>query len=289
MQNSYITCILSGGLGNQLFQIFSVMAFSVENKIVFKFINSQSVDNGYRKTYWNSFLYKLKKCLIEFYPQHGIFYYEKNFTYEPIIVNQKTLSPIVLKGYFQSYKYFQKHYDKIFEFLNIVNWQNVIKTKINTIYKNNLNLENSASMHFRIGDYALEKCNGIHPILSIEFYINALKCLNVKKNNIDTILYFYEKSNQSEIESNVLTLKKMFPKYNFVDTTNVVTEDWEQLILMSLCNSNVIANSTFSWWGAYLNKNSQCVIYPSIWFGIKLNNSTKDLFPENWIKVNAFN
>ena len=58
------------------------------------------------------------------------------------------------------------------------------------------------------------------------------------------------------------------------------------MLLMSNCNHNLIANSTFSWWGAYFNSNTERkVCYPSVWFGPECRNSTRDLFPENWVKV----
>jgi hypothetical protein len=64
-------------------------------------------------------------------------------------------------------------------------------------------------------------------------------------------------------------------------------EDWKQLLLMSVCDHNIIANSTFSWWGAYFNQNpGKMVCYPSAWFGPALNHDTRDLFPAGWVKIN---
>ena len=57
--------------------------------------------------------------------------------------------------------------------------------------------------------------------------------------------------------------------------------------MISLCQNNIISNSTFSWWGAYFNENKEKIIcYPSLWFRPDINNSTEDLFPEYWIKIN---
>jgi hypothetical protein len=64
-------------------------------------------------------------------------------------------------------------------------------------------------------------------------------------------------------------------------------EDWQQLLLMSCCRHNIIANSSFSWWAAYFNNNpDKIVCYPDKWFGPQLShNDTRDLCPENWNRI----
>ena len=62
--------------------------------------------------------------------------------------------------------------------------------------------------------------------------------------------------------------------------------DWEQLLIMSVCDHNIIANSSYSWWGAYLNENkNKTVMYPEKWFGKKMQqHNLCDLFPLTWNK-----
>ena len=82
-------------------------------------------------------------------------------------------------------------------------------------------------------------------------------------------------------------LKKTITNCAFIKVTDDV-EDWKQLLLMSACGNNIIANSSFSWWGAYLNTNpTKIVCYPEIWFGPKVTHDTRDLFPESWTKISC--
>ena len=63
-------------------------------------------------------------------------------------------------------------------------------------------------------------------------------------------------------------------------------DDWQQMLLMSCCNHNIIANSSFSWWGAWLS-NSEDVIAPTNWFGSESGLDDKDLVPERWERIDA--
>ena len=97
------------------------------------------------------------------------------------------------------------------------------------------------------------------------------------------ILYFKEKNDN--VDDIILQLESIFLDIEFICCMDA--NDWEHMFIMSFCEHNIIANSTFSWWSAYLNENiNKIVCYPSIWFGnVNRHLSTEDLFPKQWIKI----
>jgi hypothetical protein len=99
-------------------------------------------------------------------------------------------------------------------------------------------------------------------------------------------LFFCEKEDTAQVCQLVDKLHEIYPMVEFVKVDDSI-EDWKQMILMSCCNDHIIANSSFSWWGAYFNDNiDKRVIYPSQWFGPVLqHNDTRDLCPSGWIKI----
>jgi hypothetical protein len=284
-----ITCNISGGLGNQLFQVFTTINTAYKYNIRFWFQYKEGY--SHRSSYWNTIFKNLQNYLYLKYPKNLIkqkIYKEINFHYNeiilPVINDNET---VILHGYFQSNKYFNEYFEIIYYFLDIDNEKLKQKQK----YMEYIDFEKTTSIHFRIGDY--KKYPSIHPLLNIEYYIQSIEYLivNEKIKTGDTILYFYEATKEEEdlniIKYNIEHLKIKFNHIQFIDIHNFELTDWEELLIMSLCNSNIIANSTFSWWGAYFNLNeNKTVIYPSIWFGKNAQkNNTKDLFPENWIKI----
>jgi hypothetical protein len=87
------------------------------------------------------------------------------------------------------------------------------------------------------------------------------------------------------VESTITHLKTKFPFLKF-QRANPLLSDWEQMLLMSLCEDNIIANSSFSWWSAYFNSSvDKIVCYPSVWFGKDLKHNIKDLCPSKWRKI----
>jgi hypothetical protein len=283
-----ITCNLMGGLGNQIFQIFATISCAINCRYQFKFLNVDSLGGGpstLRYTFWNTFFNRLKPFLVDninIHPNNVI--REKGFTFNRLNINDyQKEEDIMLFGYFQSYKYFQENYQIICRLIGLQ------QIKDNLLIKVNLNedsFKNVISMHFRIGDY--KKIQHIHPLMSKEYYLRALNHIKANtKNNNYKILYFYEKDDNDDVIQIINYLQNIFKEYEFQSVNNDL-EDWEQLLLMGCCHHNIIANSSFSWWGAYFNSHKDKIVcYPSIWFGPSVPNNTDDLCLPEWVEIIA--
>lgn len=274
---------LMGGLGNQLFQIFCGIAYSLENRIPFKINATKAdlvspIDNiSKRPTYWTNFLSNLSTFTYQNQVNLPLFK-EPAFTYNKIpIINQD----FKLFGYYQSYKYFDHHYADLCRLINLDNQKTLIKNK----YKHYFNNKKVICIHFRIGD--LKNNSGHGPVIDNKY---AIVCLNYMKEKLADfssyeLLYFGEQTDNTIIETFIREIHIVFKNNYTIIDYNI--PDWEQLVLMSLCDHNIIANSTFSWWGAYFNNNvNKIVCYPSLWFGKNCNNNVTDLFPETWKQIN---
>jgi hypothetical protein len=165
-------------------------------------------------------------------------------------------------GYYQTEKYF-KHVEN--DLKNILSFKNKLSPYFIGL--------NTVSIHIRVGDYA--GLQQFHPICSSEYYISALENFTDQEY---TFLIFSD-----DIE---------YTKNMFGDQDNLIyiegNDPYTDLQMMSLCNHNIIANSSFSWWAAWLNKNpNKKVVAPKNWFGPAYEgvHNTKDLYPESWIIV----
>lgn len=279
-----LSVYIMGGLGNQLFQVFALISSALDHEKQFAIPYYEHTAVGLkRKTYWNDMLKHLKKYTFEKIGSNVVIYDEPHFNYTKLPVSY--MNGIMYRGYFQSEKYFLNNYTKICNIINL----NEIKNGVYIRYKTNHILDGSVniSMHFRLGDYkTIQEC---HPLITDNYYIQSLNYIlnNNKGNNKSLhVLFFCEKEDETIVKERIEYIKSKFKPIKFT-MCNHVLEDWEQLCLMSLCEHNIIANSSFSWWGAYFNDNSNKIVtYPSIWFGPKMNNlNTCDLFPDSWTKI----
>ena len=265
------TVHIMGGLGNQLFQIFALLSYSLTYKVPF-YLEHTPVVRKDRPFYWDTLLKSLKQFLK---PVTGIaIFNQKQFHYLEI---PHVPYPIKLFGYFQSYKYFEEHKHSIEKFIRLEEQRDNLK--------NDYDFTDLVCLHFRVGDYV--NLQHHHPLMPVEYYSMALKQLidRTKKDNWK-ILYFCEDNDINYVNEKVNSLKTQFPNLSFQKIDSKY-QDWEQMLIMSLCQHNIIANSSFSWWGAYFNKNvDKQVYYPSLWFGpAQGNKNTDDLFPPEWNKI----
>ncbi len=270
-----LSVTIMGGLGNQLFQIFTAMAYSIRYKKKL-FISKYKHDYKKRPPYWDNLLNTLTPILLDktiSLPQYN----EKAFHYEeiPNITNMS----FKLYGYFQSYKYFEDYSETICDLLKIKEWQN--KVKIN----NKIDYKNTISLHFRIGDY--KPLPEHHPMMPVGYYIKALETIieETRRDNWN-ILYFYQESDEEDVNNNIREIKQVSKNINFVPVDHKLL-DYEQMLLMSLCEHNIIANSSFSWWGAYFNINKDKIVCrPNIWFGQAMNiTNINDMSPPSWREI----
>jgi len=288
-----ITCKLQGGLGNQLFEIFTTIAYALKYNTSFFFLNNYQLGNGLngviiRHTYWDTFLSELKPFLKNMNQLPELMFIKEplfNYTELPKKLNVNCVAMLV--GYFQSPIYFENYKEFIFKLIKTTIKQNIIKNKVKNEFDFDNDTDNVISMHFRLGDY--KNYPEIYPILGIGYYINALTSILNRQptNNLNTIrvIYFCENADLDDVEKAIFLLKRRFPLLLF-QRAPLLLDDWEQLLLMSLCKNNIIANSSFSWWGAYLNSNpNKIVCYPEQWFDIKAGHNTRDLFPTDWTPV----
>jgi hypothetical protein len=273
-----------GGLGNQLFQIFATIAYAIKSKNRFVFLGVNQLGSGsttVRYTFWKTLLVKLNPFLVESLPQMYTIR-EKGFPYDELNVAEMVNNNIMINGYFQSYKYFEHSYDMIYRMLCI---DKIKETLMNKLHLNN-KLDNYVSMHFRIGDY--KKIQHYHPLATYNYYKGALT--HIQKCNPDvpfSILFFCEDIDMNDVMEKINRLMVEFPNYKFIRCDNKLA-DWEQMIFMSCCHHNIIANSSFSWWGAYFNSTKDKIVcYPSLWFGPAANSNTRDLCPSEWVRINV--
>lgn len=254
-----------GGLGNYLFQIASAYSYGIEyNKKLILTINDSVKVHNHLSTYKSNILSN-----IEFYDYKNLngykIYNEKSFDYNFL---EYLDGDVCLNGYFQSEKYFKK-YEKEVRTLFSYPYEYLISIKEK--YKNIL-LDKTCSIHVRRGDY-LSKPE-FHPTQSVEYYERAIELIN------DEFILLVFSDDIDWCKKNLMNLNKrtIFLHGN---------PDYEDLLLMSLCKSNIIANSSFSWWAAWLNNNSEKkVVAPSNWFGSSYNNhNTKDLYCDSWLII----
>jgi hypothetical protein len=282
-----VSCYLMGGLGNQLFQIFTTLAYGIRTNRNVLFPYTDVLEVGIKRpTYWRSFLHSLLPFTLYHHNDYTntelvLFprFNEAGFRYSEI-PNFTANQQILLVGYFQSYKYFHMHRDELFQLICLQKQ----KEEIQELYKAYFTFDHTISMHFRLGDY--KAIQDAHPLMTYDYYRKALNyILSYRNQKVYRVLYFCEKDDLDDV---LLIIEKLRKEFDIVEFLHVdpVIPDWQQMLFMSCCQDNIIANSSFSWFGAYFNtSDSKIVCYPDTWFGPRLTHDTSDLCPNEWNRI----
>ncbi len=252
---------LMGGLGNQLFIVAASYAYSLKHC---KRLYLPKVWDGIREdrpSYWNTLLKNLNRFTIDKIPDTKLnIYNEPTFGYKqiPFLKNN-----IRLNGYFQSPLYFIEYEKEIKELLKIPIQYTFDKTTV--------------AVHIRRGDYL--KHPDIHHVQNIIYYQNAQKKMEQILGYKPNYIYF---SDDKEWLRNSFQLSEG-------DIISNLDKDYDEFTYMSQCHHFIIANSSFSWWAAYLGKtNDKIVIAPTKWFGDKGPSDYSSIYPLEWIQLPDF-
>lgn len=253
-----------GRLGNQMFQYASLKGIAANRKYDFcippesQFGTTDSnVKNADANIYTAFNLNEYNKCfgsnkIVE----------ESKFDFDEDLFNNCE-DNVDLYGYFQSEKYFKNIENEIRKDFS---FKDEIKFPSKELFEEVFGDLEVVSLHVRRGDYIN---NAEHPIPSLDYYNQALSQI---KSELPVMVF------SDDIEW--CKGQKIFTEDRFIFSEN--NNSAVDLCLQSLCKYHIIANSSFSWWGAWLAK-SKKVIAPKKWFGGYCNkNSTKDLFPDDW-------
>ena len=282
---------LQGGLGNQMFQYAIAYSYSKTVYIDFSFLKKhKSSNHQFTKRDFELSLFPHLKYY-EFTEFLRNLYFSNNRKYRLLrkffrikinIIRQKENefisieknNNIYLDGFFQSEQYFlskRKELLSVFKFPALDNNNEAIRNKI-------IAHSNSVSLHIRRGDYLKEEVKKYHGILDQKYYDSAIEIIKKKYNDV----HFYVFSDDEDF-----AIEQYGNLENFTIVKGNSKNAWKDMALMSYCKHHIIANSSFSWWGAWLSTYKDSInIAPKKWFNpeVALFN-IDDFVPSHWIKI----
>lgn len=258
-----ISSHLQGGLGNQMFQVAAAFSQAIDLDTECYFCANSHylpLQGSKAQTYVGNVFRNFDFIEDPYYYKFLEKFHESEFSWTQI----PKINNLLLIGYYQSYKYFIGNKDKI---RNAFSEPEKVSNFIEQKYQ--INFDDCISLHVRRGDFL--KFPEIHPSQSVTYYENALNLLDTENKKL---LVF---SDDLDWCKENINLK--------LSTHYISEKDYVEMYLMSRCRQNIIANSSFSWWSAFLNKNNnKKVIYPEKWFGPAGPKKLEDLIPKEWIK-----
>ena len=255
--SNLISCNLMGGLGNQMFQAAHAIAqgMKLNREVVFVPHSWTPMQGRQTDNYLNNIFRNLKFV-------DNLEGYEKvsEGPWEFTSIDTKE-GDTVFDGYFQSSKNFFGYDDEIRKIFSPT------EEFIQEMYEkySELNQKNTLSIHIRRGDCFMNP--DIHPIADEKYVERALKEIG------DYSHVFVFSDDKKWVKENL----------KFENVTYVDDIDYKEMWLMSLCENHIMVNSTFSWWGTFLNPNpNKKIIVPSIWFGPRGPKNFKDIYEPYW-------
>ena len=284
---------IAGGLGNQMFQYALGRYLAIKNDDVLKlemsYFNKTNARPFCLQFFNTNLLFATEKDVLGANSKcfkKWIWYLlgwlngkeilqvnERQFNFDPNILNMK--GNIFLRGYWQTEKYF-KSIENIIRKEFMLSVPIGIETKIKK--KKIREQRHTVSLHIRRGDYVTDLgANKISGVLPLNYYYSAIKFLEKRTKELNFFIF------SDDIQWVRHNLKITYPVI-YVSHNDEV-HAYEDMYLMSLCDYHIIANSTFSWWGSWLdNKSDKIVIAPKKWFKDKTKN-VEDIIPSSWIKL----
>jgi hypothetical protein len=282
---------LMGGIGNQMFQYAAARSLSITRSLSVRFFYFDSYPFATRELLLDKFALELemadqsernridtlKSDRVEALARYGNtfpqslmiertqFVYDDQFFHAP--------DNTVLIGYWQNEFYFKRFAGEIRRLFTLKDATNKRCQEISKLIESK---RCSVSVHIRRGDYALHKeIYAVHGLCPMEYYCKALQILRERLSGINLFLF---SDDIAWVESNFDVLGLPF---DIVDPSH--SDPQEDLVLMSLCKHHIIANSSFSWWGAWLNPSpAKIVIAPRRWMTAQYD---LPIICSNWIKV----
>lgn len=257
---------LIGGIGNQMFQYAAGRAVAYRTGQSLK-LDISAFGKIDKKREYSLFPFNI---IEDFATPKDIInikvYREPHFEFDPNALNM--VGNTYMIGYWQSHKYFKN-------ISNIIKRDFTLKEEINTKILFSILTNNSVSLHVRRGDYISDEAtNAFHGACSMRYYNKAIGEVG---NRIKDPHFFV-------FSDDINWCKNEFAP-NYPVTFVEKNKDFEDLYLISKCKHHIIANSAFSWWGAYLSSNlNKIVIAPGQWFN-KADLDTRDLLLNRWLKL----
>jgi hypothetical protein len=259
--NDYVTCRLFGQLGNQLYQIATTLSYAWDHGAQAVFPGLVSPE--YRISYNRERIFHRLDAQLPGQPFINLYNEKKIYHFDAI----PSRPNLILSGYFQAWKYFHHHREKL---LQTFAPSPVILQKLQDKYGEWLKRPNTVAVHVRTQNRSVHE-RGLHPFLGCSYFEKAMDLFP----NDSEFFIFSDRTNWC---------KKHFQrnkKMTFVEGNDHV----EDLYLMSLMNHTIMSNSSFSWWGAYLNQHrDQIIAAPSSFVDPKNSYyfDNPEFYPPNW-------